>query len=161
PAAANIALPASPDTELLPHIPQVAQMTFDAPPNAPVPLVPQLNIAVPHANPTRLWGYLNYIPEDPPRPLTPTVVDEEDLLERLAELEPVNPGETVNGEGTTAVGTQTAVAAPEHHAQPAAHAPQFLPAPPHLRGLTEEELNQLARKNNFAFCVLPQPRRLP
>ncbi|KZT36313.1 hypothetical protein SISSUDRAFT_1063770 [Sistotremastrum suecicum HHB10207 ss-3] len=127
----------------------------DAPPNAPVPPVPQLNIPVPHANPTRLWGYLNYIPEDPPRPLTPTVVDEEDLMERLAELEPVNAGETVNG-----VGTQPAVAAPAHHAQPAAaaHAPQFLPAPPHLRGLTEEEMNQLARKNNFAFCVLSRPR---
>ncbi|KZS86688.1 hypothetical protein SISNIDRAFT_471588 [Sistotremastrum niveocremeum HHB9708] len=165
-AAANLALPTSPETELHPPLAQV-EHTFDEPPNPPVsphpPVspqdVPQPNVAIiPLTGATRLWGYLNYIPEDPPRPLTPTVVDEEeDLLERLAEIEPepLNAGEKINGDAMTIVDAHTAIGAVANHAQPAAaHAPQFLPAPPHLRGLSEEEMTQLARKNHFAFYVL-------
>ncbi|KZS96523.1 hypothetical protein SISNIDRAFT_483077 [Sistotremastrum niveocremeum HHB9708] len=142
----------------------------DAPPPPPAPFNPNLNPPHEQIRPLRLWGYINYVPDVaciPLGPLTPTEVDDEDLADMLANL-PLLDGEPepeIGDDGGQAMrlmeaeqNGHTLGAAPVATLPPpipvAAPRPQFLPAPPHLAGLTGEQMHRVAIENNYAFYSL-------
>ncbi|KZT34528.1 hypothetical protein SISSUDRAFT_1065250 [Sistotremastrum suecicum HHB10207 ss-3] len=167
-ASHPVIAPLTPTTEPIPSI-----ELGDAPPPPPAPFNPPHNPPPQQIRPLRLWGYINYVPDVaciPLGPLTPTEVDDEDLADMLANLPFIDgePEPEVGDDGgqemrvteaeqnahTLGTAPVATLPPPPPVAAPPPRRPQFLPAPPHLAGLTGEQMHRVAVENNYAFYSL-------